>query len=352
MRVPLTHSGASVSLVGGTQPESGEPITIDRRALNFRQIVMFSGRLLPSAGLLWFILPRLSLQELGSHLQAFDFRLFALIPVLLLLMTFLSSMRWQRISAVVACPLRWADAWRVCVIAVFFDQLIFNMSGDALRAWWLNKWVRAVTHAMTAVLLDRIMGVLALCILVLAAVPFLARNPAGGPLIWAPLVLVVAALAGVAVVLMFRSLPLRRIPFSANLNILSSGVRAVLLRWPYAAQTLGLALLVQGCWPLIVAVISAALGVKISLMWCFLIVPAVVFITMLPISVGGWGVRETAMVAGLGVAGVSDVDAALISILAGLCTAGLGLFGGLVWLFFGLPDLPPAPAEVQENPAS
>ena len=60
--------------------------------------------------------------------------------------------------------------------------------------------------------------------------------------------------------------------------------------------------------------------------------PLVVLIMTIPISIGGWGVRETAMVALFGLIGVSNEGALVLSVLIGLVGMVSALPGGLIWL--------------------
>lgn len=55
-------------------------------------------------------------------------------------------------------------------------------------------------------------------------------------------------------------------------------------------------------------------------------------LSMVPISLGGWGVREAAMVWLFGAVGIHSQEAVSISILFGLATTAAGLPGGLLWL--------------------
>jgi hypothetical protein len=54
--------------------------------------------------------------------------------------------------------------------------------------------------------------------------------------------------------------------------------------------------------------------------------------SMLPVSVAGWGVRELAMVSAFGYAGVPNADALLMSLCFGLLILTISLPGGLLWL--------------------
>jgi hypothetical protein len=65
----------------------------------------------------------------------------------------------------------------------------------------------------------------------------------------------------------------------------------------------------------------------------FQLVPPVMLITMLPISIAGWGVREATMALAFGYAGLLPNEGVNISLLYGAVTFLVGAFGGLVWVF-------------------
>jgi uncharacterized membrane protein YbhN (UPF0104 family) len=62
--------------------------------------------------------------------------------------------------------------------------------------------------------------------------------------------------------------------------------------------------------------------------------------TFIPISIGGWGVREGAALLAFGLFGTPPEDALAISILFGLVYSVIGLFGGVVWMLFGYARRP------------
>ena len=65
----------------------------------------------------------------------------------------------------------------------------------------------------------------------------------------------------------------------------------------------------------------------------FQLVPPVMLITMLPISIAGWGLREATMGLAFGYAGLMANEGVNISLLIGAVTFLVGAFGGLVWIF-------------------
>jgi hypothetical protein len=65
----------------------------------------------------------------------------------------------------------------------------------------------------------------------------------------------------------------------------------------------------------------------------FQLVPPVMLITMLPISIAGWGVREATMGLAFGYAGLMTNEGVNVSLLFGAVSFIVGAFGGLVWIF-------------------
>lgn len=81
-----------------------------------------------------------------------------------------------------------------------------------------------------------------------------------------------------------------------------------------------------------VILVARSLGVDADLAAFFALVPSAFLAAMIPVTIGGWGVREASFVYFLGVAGVAAPAALATSILFGLTRIVIGLFGGLVWL--------------------
>jgi hypothetical protein len=65
----------------------------------------------------------------------------------------------------------------------------------------------------------------------------------------------------------------------------------------------------------------------------FMLIPPIMLITMMPISIAGWGVREATMMVAFGYAGLAQMDGTVVSILFGAVFFVVGCAGGLVWTF-------------------
>ncbi len=76
---------------------------------------------------------------------------------------------------------------------------------------------------------------------------------------------------------------------------------------------------------------ARALDVHVGLWDAAIIVQGMVLVSILPISVGGWGLRESAALVLFAPLGVEAPRAMAVSVLFGLVLTALGVFGALIW---------------------
>ena len=79
-------------------------------------------------------------------------------------------------------------------------------------------------------------------------------------------------------------------------------------------------------------VCASGMGIALDPGVALVIVPAVMLVSMAPVTFAGWGLREGAMIVGLGLAGVSASDALATSVAFGLLLVVLGVPGAALWL--------------------
>ena len=87
------------------------------------------------------------------------------------------------------------------------------------------------------------------------------------------------------------------------------------------------------------AALAFGMGLSIDPVFFVSVMPAIALISALPISVGGWGVREGAMVAGLSIFSVPADTAIALSISYGLGGLLVALLLGAVLSLFGQGSL-------------
>src|SRR5262249_16936727 len=85
--------------------------------------------------------------------------------------------------------------------------------------------------------------------------------------------------------------------------------------------------------------LGQSLSLTVAFDQWFIVVASVLLRSMLPISIGGWGVREGAMVVALRGFGIPTEEALLTSILFGLCAVTATLPGAIFWISARRPSM-------------
>jgi uncharacterized membrane protein YbhN (UPF0104 family) len=246
-----------------------------------------------------------------------------------------SAVRWAVLARALGAELRLGDSTRLSFVGFFFNQLLpSNFGGDVFRAAGLYRIGLAPRLAVTATLLDRLaalIGIVLFLVLFLPLTPAL-RQAFGW---WPSPVLAAGTLAGLGLLMILDRLPhsWRRLALLDALAAMALDCRRVFLRPEVAGPVLAASLVCQLLVSLIYVAFAWALGLTSLDLYPFLVVvPAVMLLSALPVSVAGWGVRESAVVAGFGLVGVPKESALLMALSFGLACLLVSLPGGWLWL--------------------
>ncbi len=135
------------------------------------------------------------------------------------------------------------------------------------------------------------------------------------------------------------------------LATLTADFRRIVSSVSTAAIAILLSVLIQATFSLATYVLAASLALDLGVLDCLVLIPSVVLVMALPISIAGWGVRESALMLAFGYAGLSQSDGLVVSILFGAAYFAVGIAGGAVWLF-GSRGVPLSALRQAEPPAS
>jgi hypothetical protein len=80
--------------------------------------------------------------------------------------------------------------------------------------------------------------------------------------------------------------------------------------------------------------IGRGLHIYLPIESLFIIIPSVMLITVIPLTIAGWGIRESAMVIGLSFIGVSQIQSFAISFTFGLLLITATLPGFILWIIY------------------
>jgi len=248
----------------------------------------------------------------------------------------LGGLRWRTILLSLGAGASVPDSLRVFYVSAFFSNWLWGgaIAGDSMRAWLSLQMRMSVMTAITSIVLDRVAAVAGVAILVIATAPVFAARLGDTATAWAPAAAALLLLVGIGVVTQMHSLPLnwKRHRVLGALRKLSIETRTVFLRPTVALSALGFAVAAQVALSLAAYALADSMGIGLSLLNCVVLIQPVVLATALPISLGGWGVRETAMIALLALAGVPASAALALSVQLGLLSMTAALPGLGVWL--------------------
>lgn len=288
------------------------------------------------SGLLLYLSLRLvDIETVADRLRQVRIEWLVLSVAVLVAQTALLGLRWQRIVRQCGAVVRFARLFRFTMIGTFFNQTLpSSVGGDAMRIWLLGKqqdW-RVASYS---VLLDRMIGLVALASLVVVCLPWtfaLVQDPVGRI---ALLVIGLGSLAGWLVFLVLgweRWHMLQR--WALTRHVAATATVAIgILRAPRVLGPIGLISVLSHLLAALCAWCAArSVNADLSLLNAVFVVLPVALIAVVPISIAGWGVREGAMVAAFGYAGLPQSDGLLVSLLFGISYLLLGVLGGIVWI--------------------
>jgi hypothetical protein len=299
-----------------------------------------------SAGLLVWLLSRIKLSEASVQI-GFDWSAVFLVWMLQSALPFVQAQRWRLIAATLGARLPFASAIANVYIGQFFNQVLpSSIGGDAVRVWRLAR-LMPVPVALSSVALDRVMALLSVPIMLMIGSGMLARIMPAGPLRWSLFAMMAAAACGLIAFLWADRIPLPRLLVRSTLVSIgretSTAARRLFAAPGCLMRTVLLSITIHVGVGTSLWILARGLGVEAPLSAFLLLAPLVTMVTTIPISIGGWGVREGAMVTALSLLDVEPSIALAISIQFGLIMMVVGLPGGAIMLLSSASERAEAP---------
>jgi uncharacterized membrane protein YbhN (UPF0104 family) len=218
-----------------------------------------------------------------------------------------------------------------------------TMGGDAVRMLALSRQT-GLALAARSVICDRVTALAVLVALVVIMLPFFAWL-VGERSALVPLTAV--SLGGAVAFFLVLAQPrlLVALPWlGGHVATLAADIRQAFVSGARGYVMLLLALAVHLLSVLLIYELAQALATQISLMDCLLIVPPTLLISAIPISLGGWGVREGVLAAGFALVGVSSESGVATSVLFGLTGPLIGLITEFATQLVRIRGMPPKDA--------
>lgn len=285
--------------------------------------------------LLWLALRNVRLDKVFEQIIAMDQRALLAGFVVLAGTTLIAALRWSIILRFLGMPRDLGVTYPLSLIGQFFGQALpAGVGGDAVRVWLGCKTGLSMPMSVSSILGDRLVGLFAILLIATIELPAVRIITPDSKLLYALLTMLVIFYAGFAVLLLLTFLPAswRRFRIVKGFVRVSSDLRILLFSPNAAFAVLSCGAFIQLCSVLAVFALARGLHLAISLKICLLIVPIANILQSLPLSIAGWGVRESFFVATFGAVGASASQALAVSILFGFLVVATSLPGGVLWV--------------------
>lgn len=292
--------------------------------------------------LLIFLFKQVEIKALLEVIKNADKLLLFLCLCLIFFIQILCFFRWKMLLNVsgISPPLS-------RLISPFAGGIFFNLflpstiGGDFVRSMDLAIYTKKNKEVVATVILDRLSGYIGLVAVALLALIF-GRELIQDKIIIQSIFLLALILIFILLILFNKSLYLRinKLLHSPNGGKLRATIESVHQEMHYFRKhkkiifhNLLLSFIIQGLSPLSGYIISLSLGLKLNIAYFFIFLPIIGAVTLLPISIGGLGLRDALTIYFFTKLGITKDLSFAMSLLGFFFIAVYAGIGGLIYVF-------------------
>ncbi len=302
-------------------------------------------KIVVSLGLITYLLSRVGLHNVVGVMRSPSTNYLYLVVALALYFgaITLGSAKWRILLQAQGIRLPLRNVLSFTFVGLFFGNFLpTNVGGDLVRGYDLARHTLLPAETAVSVVVDRMLGLIAF-VFVAAVMALLVVYLAGQAALWQMAVIASVVLLGLCGLLglmlsnRLRGL-IRRLFDTALLSPLASLYDRLSealshYRHTYRALAVGfcISILVLTVGSVVNYLISLALGGGISLLHIFLFTPLITFVLLIPISLGGIGLNQSAYVFFFNLVGVAEEKSLAISLIMQAIIIVASLPGGILW---------------------
>jgi hypothetical protein len=313
-----------------------------------------------SLGLIAVAFSRVDFKQVAAQLIRAQPVLFALALLMYMVAIVVNGAKWQVLLRAQGVFVPFKAVVRFTFVGFFFNNFLpANVGGDVMRGYTLARYTDRAADAAVSVIVDRVIGLMAyMTTAVVAAI--IAVNFSGHAELqrveWVAIVALIVLIAAFGVLLSRRLRALiARIfqirflsPLAPLYGRISDAFGAYRFQYKSLAAAFGIGLLGIACTTMVNWLLSQSMGGMMSLEAILLFNPLIALVLMIPVTIAGIGVMQTAYTFFFTLVGVPATHALAVSILMQAIMFLGSLPGGVLWLI----DRRQAPARAaQSQPA-
>lgn len=315
---------------------------ISRDQGNGRKRFVSGLKLSVSILILFYLFKLIDYKQALDVLKRIDLSLAWFAPILLICAVYFAALRWSFILGLLSVSQKASESFCYYLVGSFYNVILPGaIGGDVVRiAMSASARKRPVADIASTVLLERISGVFIVLFFAWLSTFFLTTTTKNGlgPSTISTLSLF-AALGAVGILSL--GIALRYLPFPSwtgawwqsgrILPLVAQGFKKFreIPLWSFLVMA-GFSACFQGGDILASIVLAKSLNIALQWQAYFFIIPFVYLMTLLPISLGGLGVREGTLIYFLAHCGISNSEAVLLAFLIYFNRVIVGIIGGIV----------------------
>jgi len=291
---------------------------------------------------LLFKLNKIDIRDLAGDIRAANKFFLSVGFIIFFLIYFLGFLRWRML--VIASGIRIPLLKLVSSFSggVFFSIFLpSTIGGDVVRTADLAQHSQKAKEVIATVFLDRLSGYIGMAIVLIPAL-FLGKNLIHDKVVFSSVSVIIIILVAILLVLFNNFIYTRMNMFLSapgagrireTIKEMHQEIYLFRDRKKVVLYNLILSVIIQIISPLSVYFIALSLNININPLLFFIFIPVIGAITLIPISIGGLGLREGLFVVYFAKAGVIKQLALAMSLLSFSFILIYGAIGGLIYVF-------------------
>lgn len=300
-------------------------------------------KVIVSVALIAFLFSRVELERVGRAIASANYLYLALALALYFAAITVGCFKWQILLAAQGIEVSLNRLLSYTFVGLFFGNFLpTNVGGDLVRGYDLARHIRGGAEAAISVLVDRLVGLIAFMSMALfmAIIASFVADQAGLQRVAIAAAAALAIFAGGFALILSHRLRAKvellfRLPLLSTFAPLYGRLSRALQAYRHSYSALVRAFFISASVLIITGfvnhLIAEALGGGIPLLYIFLFNPLIAFVLLVPISVGGIGLNQSAYVFFFSLIGVPEVKSLSLSLIMQVIILVSSLPGGFLW---------------------
>lgn len=277
------------------------------------------------------LLTFVDLTDLLGKVLSIEFKILAAVFALHIVQVAIVALRWRLVLGGIRSRIPYLSALRYQFMAVTAGLFMpASIGTGAAQAVLANDHI-PMSKAVNSAIIDRYIAGISMVAVTLCIIPFAPFTLANFSETNAALIAVFTLVAFAVPLIFILVLARTRVRKIKHIRKFLADIRTIGLR----TERMAILLVTSICGTLLYIfsffVLARYQGLDIGFLHLVILMPPVMLAAAMPISYGGWGIREGGLVAALSLIGIPAVDTIAISVQQGVIAMLPGVLGGILW---------------------